>query len=118
MVAFFALPLGAMLRKLAIFKEGQYVHIVPFFVLPPMKISIAKANVLVWKHSKRLHLNENDNFKTGKQSCMVTELHMGAILTKMTMLQVWKLIIHGYNKLYGAILMRIKTIKYINGDII
>ena len=33
------------------------------------------------------YLNENGNFRKGNQSCMVTELHMGAILTKMTILR-------------------------------
>ena len=83
----FCITSGGDVEKIGHFQRRTIRSHRTFFVLPPMKISIAKANVLVWKHSKRLHLNENDNFKTGKQSCMVTELHMGAILTKMTIVK-------------------------------
>ena len=33
---------------------------------------------------------------------MVTQLHAGAILTKIKRFQMWKLIIHGYKILHGG----------------
>ena len=32
-------------------------------------------------------LNENDNFKKGNQTCMIKDIHMGAILTKMKIIK-------------------------------
>ena len=51
------------------------------------------------------YLNENCNSKKGKQSCMGTELHMEAILTKIyenVNFKKWKLIIHDYKNLHGG----------------
>ena len=42
---------------------------------------------------------------------MVTELHMGCDLNENCNFTIQKLIIHGYNKLYGAVLTRMKIIK-------
>ena len=42
------------------------------------------ANVLVLVKLYQGYLNENDYFKKRNQSFIVTELHMGAILMKMT----------------------------------
>ena len=42
---------------------------------------------------------------------MVTELHMGCDLNENGNFTVWKPIIHGYNKLHGAVLKKMKIIK-------
>ena len=47
--------------------------------------SHAYLETFVSRHAPRLS-ERNGNFKKGNQSCMVTELHMGAILTKIQIL--------------------------------
>ena len=55
MVAFFASPLGDDVEKIGHFQRTKIrSHSYMFFVAPPNKILIVKANVLVWKYSKRL----------------------------------------------------------------
>ena len=67
--------LGAMLRKLAIFKVEKYVHMVPFFLQEGKLLMHGQKNL--YQGTRQGYLNENGKFNKGNQSCMITQLHMG-----------------------------------------
>ena len=70
-------------EKIGDFQEEKSIHMVPF--LASGETSHAWFEKL-YQGTRQGYLNENGNFKKGNQSCMFTEFHMGAILTKMTSL--------------------------------
>ena len=78
-----------MLRKLAIFKKGKYVHIVFFCTTS----------------------DGNGNFKNGKTIMHDYRTSHGGDLDENDNFKLWKLIIHGYQNCTGAILTKMKIIK-------